>query len=106
MNPAALSKVRQYPWSVHAFFASLSNGVRNLEKLGFRVKLGKLTSRRAAEGYRSASGRERASEFMELIRDPEVRGLIATIGGYNSNSMRPFDEGRAILSTISAHGCF
>ncbi len=66
------------------------NGVRNIEGMGFKVKLGKLTAARASEGYRSASGLERANEFMELVNDPEVRGLIATIGGYNSSSMLPF----------------
>ncbi|OUR97817.1 hypothetical protein A9Q84_06355 [Halobacteriovorax marinus] len=63
------------------------NGIKNLEEMGFKVKLGTLTSSRSHEGYRSASGEERAREFMELINDPKVRGLISTIGGYNSNSM-------------------
>lgn len=66
-----------------------SNGVRNLERLGFKVKLGHLTAQRSEQGYRSGSGKERADEFMKLIRDPEVSGLISTIGGTNSNSMIP-----------------
>lgn len=74
------------------------NGLKNLENLGFKIKLGSLTARRAAEGYRSGSGRERAQEFMELILDPSVNALISTIGGYNSSSMIPFLDFEAIRS--------
>jgi muramoyltetrapeptide carboxypeptidase len=65
-------------------------GVRNLEKLGLKVKLGSLTSKRADQGYRSGTPEDRAQEFMSLICDSEVNGLISTIGGSNSNSMIPF----------------
>ncbi|MEY3902819.1 MAG: hypothetical protein RL189_2125, partial [Pseudomonadota bacterium] len=66
------------------------NGIRNLQKMGFSVKLGTLTAAHAAQGYRSGSGQERAAEFMSLIEDTSIRGLISTIGGYNSSSMLPF----------------
>lgn len=66
------------------------NGVRNLENLGFQVKLGSLTLERKSQGYRSASPKERADEFMGLIEDQEVRALISTIGGTNSSSMIQF----------------
>jgi muramoyltetrapeptide carboxypeptidase LdcA involved in peptidoglycan recycling len=72
------------------------NGVRTLEGLGFKVKLGSLTARRAVQGYRSGSGQERAAEFMDLITDPTVDALVSTIGGYNSNSMIPFLDFSAI----------
>lgn len=66
------------------------NGLKNLREMGFKIKLGDLTKNMASEGYRSASGKERAQEFMNLINDPSVNGLISTIGGYNSNSMIEF----------------
>jgi muramoyltetrapeptide carboxypeptidase len=72
------------------------NGVRTLETLGFKVKLGSLTSARAAQGYRSGTPEARANEFMDLILDPSVHGLIATIGGYNSSSLIPFLDFNAI----------
>lgn len=74
------------------------NGLRTLESLGFKIKLGSLTEQRAAEGYRSGSARERAQEFMDLIYDPQVDALMATIGGYNSNSMIPYLDYAAIRS--------
>lgn len=72
------------------------NGVRNLERSGFKVKLGSLTAKRASQGYRSASPQERAQEFMELILDPSVDGLISTIGGNNSSSLIPYLDFKAI----------
>lgn len=71
------------------------NGIKTLEKLGFKVKLGALTEQRHSQGYRSGSAEGRAMEFMDLITDPEVDGLISTIGGMNSSSMIPYlDFGR------------
>jgi muramoyltetrapeptide carboxypeptidase LdcA involved in peptidoglycan recycling len=66
------------------------SGLKNLEKLGFKIKLGHLTAHRASQGYRSGSPEDRAKEFMDLIHDPEVDGLIATIGGINSSSLIPY----------------
>lgn len=66
------------------------NGIQSLQRLGFKVKLGSLTARRSSQGYRSGTPQERAEEFMELIIDPKVHGLISTIGGNNSSSIIPF----------------
>ena len=66
------------------------NGIKNLRDLGFEVKLGSLTKKRASEGYRSAGPQERAKEFMDLIKDPDVKALMSTIGGNNTSSMIPY----------------
>jgi muramoyltetrapeptide carboxypeptidase len=66
------------------------NGVKNIESMGFKVRLGHLTEGRQSQGYRSASPQERAKELMQLVLDPEVRGLISTIGGANSSSLLPY----------------
>ena len=75
-----------YIWNEDLFL----NGLKNLDKLGFKIKLGQLTEKRASQGYRSGSPQERAQEFMDLIVDPDVAGLISTIGGMNSSSLIPF----------------
>jgi muramoyltetrapeptide carboxypeptidase LdcA involved in peptidoglycan recycling len=67
--------------------------------MGFNVKLGRITASRSAEGYRSASGKARAEEFMELILDPQVDGLISTIGGSNTSSMLPHLDYSAIRNS-------
>ena len=75
------------------------NGLQNLEKCGFKTKLGFLTAQRAHQGYRSGSAKERAREFMELIYDTEVHALMSTIGGANSNSLIPYLDFAAIRDT-------
>lgn len=75
------------------------NGLKNIEKMGFKVKLGQLTERRGSQGYRSAPPQERAQEMMQLISDPNVRGLISTIGGLNSSSLIPLLDFKKIRET-------
>lgn len=74
------------------------HGVEVLKKMGFDVIEGNLTRTQKSQGYRSGTPKERADEFMELIRDKSVAALISTVGGANSSSMIPyldFDEIRA-----------
>lgn len=59
-----------------------------LESKGFKILEGKLTGK--SDFYRSGSIRERAEELNELIRNPEVKCIMSTIGGMNSNSLLPY----------------
>ncbi|MCC4820412.1 LD-carboxypeptidase, partial [Vibrio lentus] len=61
---------------------------RYLEKQGFILVEGSLTGE--SEGYRSGSIQARAEELNQLIRDPDVRCIMSTIGGNNSNSLLPY----------------
>ena len=65
-----------------------------LQSKGFRLKAGSLTSKSA--GYRSGSIKERVAELNNLIRDPEVRCIMSTIGGWNSNSLLPYIDYEAL----------
>ncbi|MCO4794088.1 MAG: LD-carboxypeptidase [Bacteriovoracaceae bacterium] len=60
---------------------------KQIESAGFKVVEGTLTEKFISEGYRSGSPKERAEEFMQLIRYPEVKCLMSTIGGISSNAM-------------------
>ncbi len=62
--------------------------VNFFEEKGYRVKKGSLWGKNYF--YRSGSSRERADEFNELLHDPQVDLLMASIGGFVSNSMLPF----------------
>ena len=55
---------------------------------GFKIKEGKLTGKQ--DFYRSGTIQERVAEFNALLRDPEVRCIMSTIGGFNSNAMLPY----------------
>ncbi len=59
-----------------------------LEEKGFILKPGILTGKE--DFYRSGSIKERAEEINSLIRDPDVKCIISTIGGMNSNSLLPY----------------
>lgn len=59
-----------------------------LQEKGFNIIEGSLTGK--YDFYRSGSIKERADELNELIRNPEVKCIMATIGGMNSNSILPY----------------
>lgn len=59
-----------------------------LEAKGFKIVEGALTGK--YDYYRSGSIKERANELNQLIRNPEVKCIMSTIGGMNSNSILPY----------------
>lgn len=59
-----------------------------IEAKGFVILEGKLTGK--SDGYRSGTPKERAEELNELFRNPNVKMIMSTIGGTNSNSMLPY----------------
>jgi len=59
-----------------------------LENKGFIIIEGNLTGQ--AEIYRSGSLKERAEELNDLLLDPEIKMIMSTIGGTNSNSILPY----------------
>ncbi len=65
-----------------------------LQSHGFRLIAGSLTGKR--RGYRSGTIQERVAELNALIRDPEVRCIMSTIGGMNSNSLLPYLDYEAL----------
>jgi muramoyltetrapeptide carboxypeptidase len=60
-------------------------GIAELERLGFRVEVA--PNARGNGGHRSGTIEERLDDLHALFADPEVRGLVAAIGGFNSNSL-------------------
>ncbi|MGR5212749.1 S66 family peptidase [Vibrio rotiferianus] len=65
-----------------------------VESCGYQLKAGSLTGK--TDQYRSGSIQERVEELNTLIRDPEVRCIMSTIGGYNSNSLLPYIDYEAL----------
>jgi len=59
-----------------------------LAQKGFVLRAGKLTGQ--SDFYRSGTIQDRANELNQLIRDPEVRCIMSTIGGNNSNALLPY----------------
>ncbi|MBU3144291.1 S66 peptidase family protein [Clostridium sp. CF012] len=59
-----------------------------LENKGFKIVEGSLTGK--CDFYRSGSIKERSDELNSLIRNPDIKCIMATIGGMNSNSILPY----------------
>jgi len=65
-----------------------------LEKKGFKLQAGSLTG--MSDHYRSGTIKARVEELNTLIRDPNVRCIMATMGGMVSNSMLPYIDYQAL----------
>lgn len=59
-----------------------------LKEKGYSIKHGRLWG--CADAYRSAPAKERAEEFNELLSDSSVKCIMASIGGFVTNSMLPY----------------
>lgn len=59
-----------------------------LESKGFVIIEGTLTGKE--DFYRSGTIKERVEELNQLIRNPEIKCIMSTIGGMNSNSLLPY----------------
>ena len=68
----------------------LDEGCRDLERLGFRTlyRPGITTAYR----YFSGTVERRAAEFLEMLRNPEVRAIFCARGGYGSGRIVPYLE--------------
>ncbi|WP_010096881.1 S66 family peptidase [Ornithinibacillus scapharcae] len=63
-------------------------GLKYLKELGYEIVEGSCTNQRQA--YRSGSIKARAKEINDLIYNSEIKAIISTIGGTNSNSLLPY----------------
>lgn len=63
-------------------------GTAFLESKGYRVIHGALRGQQ--DHYRSGSIAQRADEFNQLLYDPDIHVLMASIGGNNTNSILPY----------------
>jgi muramoyltetrapeptide carboxypeptidase LdcA involved in peptidoglycan recycling len=62
-------------------------GLRQLEAMGFRTKVGAHALNRI--GYVSDTPENRAADLHDMFRDPEVRAIVAAIGGDHSCQLLP-----------------
>lgn len=65
----------------------IEGGVRYLERMGYRVKLGRHIEARF--GYLAGRDEERAADLNAMLRDPEVRAIFALRGGYGTPRLLP-----------------
>jgi len=68
-----------------------------LREKGFRLLAGSLNGK--SDFYRSGSIQDRAAELNGLIHNPDVKCIISTIGGMNSNSLLPYIDYAQLIRT-------
>lgn len=62
-------------------------GIRAIEEMGFSVKIGK--NAKKVRGHKAGTLQERILDFNEMFEDIDVKAIITSIGGYNSNELLP-----------------
>jgi muramoyltetrapeptide carboxypeptidase len=70
------------PASAPSSDVKIDKGIRYLEKLGYRVKLG--AHAKEVHGYLAGRDEERASDLNAMFADKEVKAIIAVRGGYGT----------------------
>lgn len=65
----------------------ITKGAEYLEKLGYRVKLGKNVQK--VYGYLAGTDQERADDINSMFADKDVKAIIAVRGGYGTPRLLP-----------------
>lgn len=73
----------------------LDQGVRYLERKGFKVKMG--AHLKKEERFLAGKDEERARDIMDFFVDSEVKAIMATAGGYGSQRLLPLLDYDLIL---------
>ncbi len=73
------------PASSPADLSRIQKGVNYLEKLGFRVEVGKNVGKQ--RGYLAGEDDERLSDFHRMFEDKNVRAIFCVRGGYGSGRL-------------------
>jgi muramoyltetrapeptide carboxypeptidase len=61
-------------------------GIEALKKLGFRVVLGKNIFKEHG-AYMAGTDKERAADLNAMFKNPEIKGIFCSTGGFNSNRL-------------------
>jgi muramoyltetrapeptide carboxypeptidase len=65
----------------------VDHSVAALEKMGFKVKLGR--NARQRWGFLAGRDHERAADVMQMFTDPKVSGIVCIRGGYGTGRLLP-----------------
>ncbi|MDE3057353.1 MAG: LD-carboxypeptidase [Bacteroidota bacterium] len=91
VKPAALKRGDTIgvvaPASAPTAQEKIDNGAAYLERLGYRVKLGKNV--RAVRGFLAGTDEQRASDINDMFADNDVKAIIAVRGGYGTPRILP-----------------
>ena len=80
----------------HAFPHVYELGIKNLQKMGLKIK--EFATAKAAPDFLYENPKIRADDVNKAFADPEVDGIISTIGGEDSIRILPYLDGKTIRS--------
>ena len=72
----------------------IEKGVRYLERLGYRVKLGRHVA--AQHGYLAGTDAQRAGDLNAMLNDTQVNAVFAIRGGYGTPRLLPLVDYAAV----------
>ncbi|WP_291583005.1 S66 peptidase family protein [Clostridium sp. UBA6640] len=67
---------------------AINTGIQTLNNMGFNVVLGKYVY--SSNGYLAATEEERASDLMEMFKNPDVKAIIPSRGGVGVAGIIPY----------------
>ncbi|ARC84905.1 LD-carboxypeptidase family protein [Clostridium argentinense CDC 2741] len=67
---------------------AINTGIQTLNNMGFNVVLGKYVY--SSNGYLAATEEERASDLMDMFKDPDVKAIIPSRGGVGVAGIIPY----------------
>lgn len=67
---------------------SINTGIQTLNNMGFNVVLGKYVY--SSNGYLAATEEERASDLMDMFKNPDVKAIIPSRGGVGVAGIIPY----------------
>lgn len=68
--------------------SAINRGIQTLKNMGFNVVVGNYVY--SSNGYLAATEQQRASDLMEMFKNPEVRAIIPTRGGVGVAGIIPY----------------
>src|SRR6266705_4224797 len=73
---------------------AIDRSVKVLQRLGFKVRLGRHLRKR--RGFLAGSDDERVGDLMSMFRDHEVKAILCVRGGYGTARLLPLLDYKAI----------
>ena len=73
--------------TIKNFPRRLERGIKALESLGLKVILGK--NAKNSQGHNAGTPEERADDINYFFKDKEIKAIICSTGGWNSNAVLP-----------------
>lgn len=84
----------------HIFERRFKQGIAGMERMGFKVELGKNVL--AIDGHTAGTIEERVSDLHGMFQRDDIKAIVCGIGGFNANQLLPYIDYELIRSNPKA----